>query len=131
MTSPPETVTTEIVTTDVPTRLDALPWRRFHWLVVSALGVTWILDGLEVTLVGALAGVLTSAAGLALTPVQVGWSGSIYLMGGVVGALGFGWLTDRLGRKRLFTWTLGVYLVATLLTGLAWSFASFAIFSGR
>jgi len=122
------TGTPQIVTTDVPARLDALPWRRFHWLVVSALGVTWILDGLEVTIVGALSGVLTSAAGLSLTPVQVGWTGSIYLMGGVVGALGFGWLTDRLGRKRLFSWTLGVYLVATLLTGLAWSFASFAVF---
>ena len=96
--------------------------------MVTALGVTWILDGLEVTLVGALSGVLTSAAGLALTPQQVGWSGSIYLAGGVVGALLFGWLTDRLGRKRLFTVTLGVYLAATLLTGLAWSFASFAVF---
>jgi MFS family permease len=112
----------------VPARLDALPWRRFHWLVVTALGVTWILDGLEVTIVGALSGVLTSAAGLALTDVQVGWTGSLYLMGGVVGALGFGWLTDRFGRKRLFTATLAVYLVATLATGLAWSFASFAFF---
>jgi len=117
-----------VFTTDVPARLDRLPWRRFHWLVVTALGVTWILDGLEVTVVGALSGVLTSTAGLALTPQQVGWSGSIYLMGGVVGALGFGWLTDRLGRKRLFTATLAVYLVATLATGLAWSFASFVLF---
>jgi MFS family permease len=112
----------------VPARLDRLPWRRFHWLVVTALGVTWILDGLEVTVVGALSGVLTSSAGLALTPQQVGWSGGIYLAGGVVGALGFGWLTDRLGRKRLFTVTLAVYLVATLATGLAWSFASFVLF---
>jgi MFS family permease len=112
----------------VPARLDALPWRRFHWLVVTALGVTWILDGLEVTIVGALSGVLTSAAGLSLTDVQVGWSGSLYLMGGVVGALGFGWLTDRFGRKRLFSVTLSLYLVATLATGLAWSFASFVLF---
>jgi MFS family permease len=118
----------EITTTDIPARLDALPWRRFHWLVVTALGVTWILDGLEVTLVGALSGVLASAAGLALTPIEVGWTGGIYLMGGVVGALGFGWLTDRLGRKRLFTATLGLYLFATLATGLAWNFASFAFF---
>jgi len=95
---------------------------------VTALGVTWILDGLEVTLVGALTGVLMSTAGLALNPLQVGWSGSIYLMGGVVGALGFGWLTDRFGRKRLFSLTLSVYLLATLATGLAWSFASFAVF---
>jgi MFS family permease len=129
VTGAPQIATTpEVVSTDVPARLDALPWRRFHWLVVTALGVTWILDGLEVTIVGALSGVLTSAAGLALTPQQVGWTGGIYLMGGVVGALGFGWLTDRLGRKRLFTATLGVYLVATLASGLAWSFASFAFF---
>ncbi len=120
--------TPSVVETNVPARLDALPWRRFHWLVVSALGVTWILDGLEVTIVGALSGVLTSAAGLALTPVEVGWTGSVYLMGGVIGALGFGWLTDRLGRKRLFSATLSVYLVATLATGLAWNFASFAVF---
>jgi MFS family permease len=118
----------DVVHTDVPHRLDALPWRRFHWLVVSALGVTWILDGLEVTIVGALSGVLTSAAGLALTDVQVGWTGTLYLAGGVIGALVFGWLTDRFGRKRLFTATLGLYLVATLATGLAWSFASFAFF---
>ncbi|MGH6957312.1 MAG: MFS transporter, partial [Caulobacteraceae bacterium] len=117
-----------VIFTDVPARLDALPWRGFHWLVVGALGVTWILDGLEVTLVGALSGVLTSAAGLGLTDVEVGWSGSIYLMGGVVGALGFGWLTDRFGRKRLFTVTLGLYLIATLATGLAWSFVSFVVF---
>ncbi len=122
------TLAPEIVSTDVPARLDALPWRRFHWLVVAALGVTWILDGLEVTIVGALSGVLTSAAGLALTPLQVGWTGSIYLVGGVVGALGFGWLTDRFGRKRLFTVTLGVYVLGTLASGLAWSFASFSAF---
>lgn len=116
------------ILTDVPARLDALPWSGFHWLVVGGLGVTWILDGLEVTLVGALSGVLTSVAGLSLSDVQVGWSGSLYLAGGVVGALGFGWLTDRFGRKRLFTVTLGLYLLATLATGLAWSFASFAVF---
>jgi MFS family permease len=124
MSAPPP----DVVVTDVPARLDALPWRRFHWLVVGALGVTWILDGLEVTIVGALSGVLTSAAGLGLSDVQVGWSGSVYLLGGVVGALLFGWLTDRFGRKRLFTVTLGLYLMATLATGLAWSFASFLVF---
>jgi MFS family permease len=120
--------TPETFTTDVPARLDALPWRRFHWLVVTALGVTWILDGLEVTLVGALSGVLGDRRGLGLTPQQIGWTGSIYLLGGVVGALVFGRLTDKLGRKRLFTATLSVYLLATLATGLAWSFASFALF---
>ena len=118
----------EIVTTDVPARLDALPWRRFHWLVVSALGVTWILDGLEVTVVGALSGALGDRRTLALTPQEIGLAGSIYLIGGVVGALVFGRLTDALGRKRLFTVTLGVYLLATLATGLSWNFASFAIF---
>ena len=120
--------TSEIVTTDVPARLDALPWRRFHWLVVTALGVTWILDGLEVTVVGALSGVLQDPRTLGLTPQEIGWTGGVYLLGGVVGALVFGRLTDTLGRKRLFTITLAVYLLATLATGLAWNFASFAIF---
>jgi MFS family permease len=118
----------DIVTTDVPARLDALPWRRFHWLVVSALGVTWILDGLEVTVVGALSGALQDPRTLGLTPQEIGWTGGIYLAGGVIGALVFGRLTDALGRKRLFTITLSIYLIATLATGLAWSFASFALF---
>ena len=120
--------TSEIVTTDVPARLDALPWRRFHWLVVTALGVTWILDGLEVTVVGALSGALQDPRTLGLTPQEIGWTGGAYLLGGVIGALVFGRLTDTLGRKRLFTVTLAVYLLATLATGLAWNFASFAIF---
>ncbi|HUZ14155.1 MAG TPA: MFS transporter [Caulobacteraceae bacterium] len=114
--------------TDVPARLDALPWSRFHWLVVAALGVTWILDGLEVTMVGSLAGVLGDQRTLALTPEQIGWAGSIYLIGAVTGALFFGRLTDILGRKRLFTVTLAVYLLATLATGLSWNFASFVVF---
>ena len=119
---------TAVFTTDVPARLDRLPWRGFHWLVVSALGVTWILDGLEVTLVGSLSGVLGDPRTLGLTPQQIGWTGSVYLLGGVVGALVFGRLTDTLGRKRLFTVTLAVYLLATLATGLAWGLVSFAIF---
>jgi MFS family permease len=118
----------DIVTTDVPARLDALPWRRFHWLVVTALGVTWVLDGLEVTVVGALSGALQDPRTLGLTPQQIGWTGGAYLAGGVVGSLVFGRLTDALGRKRLFTITLAIYLLATLATGLAWSFASFALF---
>jgi MFS family permease len=117
-----------IVTTDVPARLDALPWSRFHWLVVAALGVTWILDGLEVTVVGALSGALGDRRTLALTAQEIGLAGSFYLIGGMVGALVFGRLTDTLGRKRLFTITLGVYLLATLATGLSWNFASFVIF---
>jgi len=117
-----------VTETDVPARLDALPWTRFHWLVVMALGVTWVLDGLEVTIVGSLTGALTSTAGLSLTDQEVGWTGGIYILGGITGALVFGRLTDLLGRKRLFTVTLGVYLLATLATGLAWNFASFAVF---
>ena len=123
------TPTDEAVTlTDVPARLDALPWSRFHWLVVAALGVTWILDGLEVTLVGSLSGVLGDPRTLGLSAQEIGWSGSAYLVGAVTGALVFGRLTDVLGRKRLFTVTLSVYLLATLATGLSWNFASFAFF---
>jgi MFS family permease len=118
----------DIVVTDVPARLDRLPWSRFHWLVVTALGVTWILDGLEVTVVGSLSGALADQRALGLTPTEIGLAGSAYIAGAVIGALVFGRLTDTLGRKRLFTVTVAVYLVATLLTGLSWDFASFAVF---
>ncbi|MFT8245059.1 MFS transporter [Roseomonas sp. BN140053] len=114
--------------TDVPARLDRLPWSRFHWLVVVALGITWILDGLEVTLVGSLAGAIHQSPSLRLTETQVGLTASAYLLGAVGGSLFFGWLTDRLGRKKLFTVTLLVYLVATICTGLSWDFWSFAFF---
>ena len=114
--------------TDVPARLDALPWSRFHWLVVMALGVTWILDGLEVTVVGSLSGVLGDRRALGLTPQQIGLAGSAYLIGAISGALVFGRLTDVLGRKRLFTVTLAVYLLATLATVFSWNFASFVAF---
>ncbi len=114
--------------TDVPARLDRLPWSRFHWLVVSALGITWILDGLEVTLVGSLAGAISESPTLHLGSQQIGAAASAYLVGAVVGALFFGWLTDRLGRKKLFTVTLLIYLVATICSGLAWNFWSFAVF---
>ena len=115
-------------TTDVPARLDRLPWSRFHRLVVLALGITWILDGLEVTLVGSLSGKITQSSALSLTNAEVGLSASSYLLGAVLGALLFGYLADRWGRKRLFTITLVVYAVATVLTGLSWDFASFACF---
>lgn len=115
-------------TTNVPARLDRLPWARFHWLVVTALGITWILDGLEVTLVGSLASAITDSPSLGLNSATFGITASAYLAGAVVGALGFGWLTDRWGRKRLFTITVLVYLVATVASGLAWNFWSFAIF---
>jgi len=120
--------TAEIITTDVPARLDSLPFGRFHVLVIVALGVTWILDGLEVTMAGALSGVLKESSALGLTNTEVGLAGSAYLAGAVAGALFFGWLTDRLGRRRLFFMTLSVYLVATAATALSWNFWSFAVF---
>jgi MFS family permease len=124
----PAAQTGTIIETDIPARLDALPFGRFHLLVIVALGVTWILDGLEVTLAGALAGELKSSSALGLSNVQVGLAGSAYLAGAVLGAFFFGWLTDRLGRKKLFTITLAIYLTATAATGLSWDAWSFALF---
>ncbi len=117
-----------IVETDIPARLDRLPWSRFHTLVVVALGITWVLDGLEVTLAGAIAPALKHSESLHFSNADIGFVSSAYLAGAVLGALGFGWLTDRLGRKRLFFITLAVYLVATAATALSWSVASFAVF---
>jgi MFS family permease len=117
-----------IIETAIPARLDALPFGRFHVLVIVALGITWILDGLEVTLAGSLSGELKSSSALGLTNDEVGLAGSCYLAGAVFGAFLFGWLTDRLGRKKLFTITLVVYLLATAATGLSWNFWSFALF---
>ena len=119
---------TDVFETDVPARLDRLPWSRFHWLVVCALGITWILDGLEVTLVGSLAGAISGSPRLRLTEAEFGLTASFYLGGAVIGALFFGWLTDKLGRKKLFTITVLIYLVATALSGLSWDFASLAFF---
>jgi MFS family permease len=101
-----------IIETNVPARLDRLPWGQFHSLVIAALGVTWILDGLEVTLAGSLAGALRDSPMLRFTSAEVGFASSAYVAGAVTGALFFGWLTDRLGRKRLFCVTLLVYLLA-------------------
>jgi len=112
--------------TDVPMRLDRLPWSRWHWLVVIGLGITWVLDGLEVTLAGAVGGVLKES--LHMSDAQVGTSATFYLIGAVIGAIGFGYATDRLGRKKLFTVTLLVYLIATACSALAWGFWSFAFF---
>jgi MFS family permease len=114
------------IETDVPARLDRLPWSRFHWLFVSALGITWVLDGLEVTVVGAVGNVLLEPQTLGLRTQQLGASHTGYLVGAVVGALLFGHLTDRLGRKKLFTVTLLVYILGATLSALAWSFWSFA-----
>jgi MFS family permease len=116
----------QVFETDVPARLDRLPFSRFHWLVVAALGVTWILDGLEVTLVGALSPAI--ANGLSLSAFDVGLTGSAYILGAVIGALVFGRLTDRFGRRRLFMVTVGVYLLATIASGFAWDVWSFALF---
>jgi MFS family permease len=120
---PPQTIATLI-----PARLDRLPWSRFHTLVIVALGVTWILDGLEVTLAGALAGALKESPTLRFTNTEIGIAGSAYLAGAVLGALFFGWLTDRLGRKRLFSITLFVYLVGTAATAFSWDLWSFCFF---
>ena len=117
-----------IVETDIPARLDRLPWGRFHTLVVAALGITWILDGLEVTLAGTVAGALKASPVLRFSNTDIGLVGSAYLAGAVLGALFFGWLTDRLGRKKLFFITLSVYLLATAATAFAWDLPSFLIF---
>ena len=116
------------VETSIPARLDRLAWGRFHWLVVVALGVTWILDGLEVTLVGSLSGAIAQSPDMQLSSAAVGGLGSSYVAGAVLGALLFGWLTDRLGRKRLFTVTLIVYLAGTIASGLAWNYAALLAF---
>jgi MFS family permease len=123
------TVETGRITTDIPARLDRLPWARWHWLVVIGLGTVWILDGLEVTIVGSMSDALKPGdTGLGLSNFQVGFAGSAYVAGACVGALFFGQLTDRFGRKRLFLVTLGVYTVATVLTAFsmnpAWYFAA-------
>jgi len=117
-----------IIATVIPARLDRLRWGRFHTLVVVALGITWILDGLEVTLAGAVAPALKQSPLLHFSNAEVGLVSSAYLAGAVLGALFFGWLTDRLGRKRLFFITLALYLVATAATALSWNLWSFALF---
>src|SRR5580693_4496684 len=117
-----------IVHTDIPFRLDRLPWSRFHLLVVIGLGITWILDGLEVTIVGSLGPALQSAETLHLSSSNVGAVASFYVVGAVTGALGFGWITDRFGRRFVFYVTLIVYLTGVLLSAFAWNFWSFAFF---
>ncbi len=117
-----------VVETDIPARLDRLPWGGFHTRVVVALGVTWILDGLEVTLAGSLAGALKESPVLRFTNTEIGLAASAYIAGAVLGALFFGWLTDRLGRKKLFFITLAVYMTATAATALSWDIWSFVLF---
>lgn len=122
------TIDSRMIETDIPARLDALRWSGFHTRVVIALGVTWILDGLEVTLAGTLSGALKDSPTLRFSNFDVGIANSAYLAGAVLGALGFGWLTDRLGRKKLFFITLSLYLVATAATALSWDIWSYALF---
>src|SRR5207302_118657 len=118
----------ETIESYVPARLDRLPWSSWHWLIVVSLGATWILDGLEVTLAGALGGILTLPQTLGLTPARVGASATCYLAGAVLGALLFGYGTDRFGRKKLFFITVAVYLIGTALSALSWNFWSYAFF---
>jgi MFS family permease len=118
----------ETIESYVPARLDRLPWSSWHWLIVVSLGATWILDGLEVTLAGALGGILTLPQTLGLTPTRVGASATCYLAGAVLGALLFGYGTDRFGRKKLFFITVAVYLIGTALSAFSWNFWSYAFF---
>jgi MFS family permease len=128
-------VQTGTVTTKVPARLDRLPWSRWHWMVIIGLGTVWILDGLEVTIVGNISGQLAMpGSGIHITQGQVsGFGAAVYIAGACAGALFFGWLTDRFGRKKLFMITLGVYLIATALTALSfapWWFFLFRFMTG-
>jgi MFS family permease len=118
------------ISTLIPARLDRLPWSRFHLLIVFGLGITWILDGIEVTIVGAIAPVLRGRETLGLSAGQIGSAASAYVAAAVIGALIFGWLTDRFGRRLVFYVTLIVYLAGVILTATSWSFLSFALFRG-
>jgi MFS family permease len=115
------------VETRIPARLDRLPWARWHWMVILGLGTVWILDGLEVTIVGAIGARLTEGGALGISESQLGFAGTLYIIGACIGALFWGYLTDRLGRKRLFLMTLAVYLAATVATAFAESFLWFGI----
>jgi MFS family permease len=117
-----------IVETRIPARLDRLPWSRWHWMVLIGLGTVWILDGLEVTIVGTISSRLTEdGSGLELSDGQIGQAAAIYVAGACVGALFFGWLADRLGRKKLFLITLALYIAATTMTAFSGSFLFFAV----
>ena len=116
------------ILTEIPQRMDRLPWSSWHARIITALGTSWLLDGLEVTLVGSLSGILESKTGLGLTDPQVTGAASTYLIGAVLGALLFGYLTDRLGRRKLFLITLATYSLATVASAFSWGFGPFAVF---
>ena len=115
------------VRSDIPARLDRLPWSRWHWRIVAALGITWVLDGLEVTIVGTLSSRLTERTTLHFSASEIGAIASFYIAGAVIGAIFFGYLTDKMGRRRLFLVTLGWYTLFTVLTAFSWNFWTFAI----
>lgn len=126
--TPADSAGQALIETRVPARLDRLPFGAFHLRVILALGITWILDGLEVTLAGSLAGALVASPRMHFTDWEVGLASSFYLIGAVLGALLFGWMTDRFGRKKLFFITLGLYSVATAATAFSFGFVSFCLF---
>src|ERR1700710_1533932 len=117
------------ITTDIPARIDRLPWSGFYLLVVVALGITWVLDGLEVTIVGSIGPILKDKRTLGFTDQDIGSIAACYVAGAVAGALLFGWLTDRFGRRLIFNLTLGIYMAGVLLTAFAWNFWSFVAFN--
>ncbi len=118
----------QTIETQIPARMDRLPWSGFHWTILIALGVTWILDGLEITLKGAVSSVLQEPQSLGLTSAEIGMIASFYITGAVIGALVFGFLTDRYGRRLFFFITLAVYFTGALLTAFSWDLWSFALF---
>lgn len=117
-----------VIETDVPARMDRLPWSGWHRKIIVALGTSWMLDGLQVTLAGSLAGILEDKRTLGLSDSEVAEGATSYLAGAVTGAILFGYLTDRLGRRKLFLVTLSIYSLATAATALSWSFGSFFAF---
>jgi MFS family permease len=128
LTNPAETSDMQPIETDIPARLDRLPWSRFHLLIVVALGITWVLDGMEVTIVGSIGPMLQDRRTLGLSPQEIGSMASAYVAGAVAGALFFGWLTDRFGRRLVFNITLGIYVAGVIASACSWDFWSLAAF---